>query len=64
MKLQIELELDNPAFADPDEVGRILEDIASRLPQPLCRTNELSLHDSHETWVGYARIIRGQINSR
>ena len=58
MKLSIEIELDNAAFLDDaDEIGRILSDVAERLPFPLRDTGgALSLHDCNGNWVGSAEI--------
>ena len=59
MKLVIEIELDNAAFEEggTEEVARILESLASRLPEPLRDTNgELSAHDFNGNRVGFARI--------
>lgn len=67
MKLKIEIELDNAAFEDngPEEVTRILECLASRLPDPPALTGqELSCHDVNGNWVGYARIVKGKISER
>jgi hypothetical protein len=64
MKLVIEIELDNAVFEDggTDEVGRLLNDLPTRLPEPLEMTNgDLSLHDANGNWVGYAKITRGTI---
>lgn len=60
MKLIIELALDNAAFEEggADEVRRILESVASRIPDPLDQTGgTLSLHDANGNWVGTAEII-------
>lgn len=57
--LTVRVELDNAAFEDggADEVGRILEGIASRIPDPIAATNgELSLHDAYGNWCGSAVI--------
>ena len=59
MKLVIEMELDNAAFeeAGAEEVRRILESVASRIPDTLHQTNvTLSLHDANGNWVGNAEI--------
>lgn len=59
MKLTIEIELDNAAFEEegPDEVSRILANLAERLPCPLRDTDGcMSLHDLNGNWVGKARI--------
>lgn len=59
MKLLINLELDNAAFADggPAEVERILTDLALRLPDPLAETNgELLLLDLNGNFCGTALI--------
>ena len=60
MKLTIEITLDNAAFEDDGvaEVTRILESLASRLPEPLRDTNgALNLHDVNGNHVGTAEII-------
>lgn len=60
MRLNITIELDNAAFEDggPDEVARILADLASRLPDPLDQTGgALSLHDANGNHVGTAEIV-------
>ena len=61
MKLTIEIDLDNAAFADLNdgthEVARILLDIIERIPEPLDQTDgDLSLHDVNGNHVGFARI--------
>lgn len=66
MKLKVEIELTNDRFQEPEdgveEVARILQDVASRLPDPLSVTGgELILHDTNGNWVGYARIDPGTI---
>jgi hypothetical protein len=59
MLLTIRVELDNAAFADGgvEEISRILEDIGTRLPDPLGKTDgTLSLHDYNGNHVGTAEI--------
>lgn len=59
MKLTIEMDLNSAAFDDAGayEVGRILADLATRIPDPLRDTNgELVLHDFNGNNVGFARI--------
>jgi hypothetical protein len=59
MKLVIEIELDNAAFQDggTEEVQRILDDLLSRLPEPLDGTGgDLVLHDINGNYAGKARI--------
>jgi len=59
MRLTIELDLNNAAFEDggAEEVARILESVASRIPDPLKETNgDLSLHDYNGNYCGSARI--------
>lgn len=61
LKLVIRMELDTAAFEDAgvDEVTRLLESVAARIPDPLAPTNGgLSLHDSNGNWVGEAVIMR------
>lgn len=60
MKLIIEMSLDNAAFeeAGAEEVRRILDSVASRIPDPLDQTGSpLSLHDANGNHVGTAEII-------
>ena len=62
MKLVIKIDLDNAAFEDDGvaEVTRILESVASRLPDPLMDTNgALNLHDVNGNHVGTAEIRGG-----
>ncbi len=59
MKLRIEIELDNAVFQEDgiEEVTRLLDDVASRLPDPLDQTGgELVLHDANGNYCGFARI--------
>jgi hypothetical protein len=59
VKLVIMLDLDNAAFEDggTEEVQRILEDLCSRLPEPLASTRgDLVLHDVNGNYAGKARI--------
>lgn len=59
MKLTITVELDNAAFEDggAEEVGRILADVASRIPDPLDQTGgQLMLHDANGNYCGTAEI--------
>jgi len=59
MTLKIKIDLDNAAFEDggTEEVQRILDDLCSRLPEPLADTNgDLNLHDINGNHVGTARI--------
>lgn len=59
MTLTITIELDNAAFVDDglDEVERILDDLVTRLPDPLSTTiGDYSLHDINGNYVGRARI--------
>ena len=59
MKLVIKIDLDNDAFEECgyEEVQRILEDLCSRLPDPLRETNrDIVLHDIDGNCVGMARI--------
>lgn len=59
MKLTITIDLDNAAFEDggAEEVGRILADVASRIPDPLDQTGgALSLHDINGNHCGTAEI--------
>lgn len=59
MKLTITMDLDNAAFSDggAEEVGRILADLATRIPDPLDQTGgELSLHDANGNHCGTAEI--------
>lgn len=65
MKLKIEVELDNAAFDEEEELPRILVDLASRVPDPPALTGQdLSIHDSNGNWVGYARIAAGKVKGR
>lgn len=62
MRLEIELELDNAAFQDsPDEVKRILSELAEVLPFPPHATRlpggVYNLHDSNGNHVGEAVIV-------
>lgn len=60
MQLRITMDLDNAAFADggAEEVGRILADVASRIPDPLDQTGgSLSLHDLNGNHCGTAEIV-------
>lgn len=59
MKLTITIELDNAAFTEggAEEVGRILADVAERIPDPPAETNgDLVLHDFNGNFCGTARI--------
>jgi hypothetical protein len=59
MKIKIEIDLDNDAFQDddgPDELARILQDLAQRLPCPLATSGPFNLHDMNGNHVGKARI--------
>lgn len=59
MKLTITMDLNNAAFADggTEEIGRILADLATRLPDPLDQTGgTLSLHDANGNHCGTAEI--------
>lgn len=60
MVLHIRIELDNAAFQEggADEVARILESVASRIPDPLDQTGgALSLHDANGNYCGSAEIL-------
>lgn len=59
MKLVIKIDLDSAAFEDDGvaEVTRLLESVASRIPDPLRDTNgALNLHDINGNHVGTAEI--------
>lgn len=59
MELTIKITLDNAAFEDggAEEVGRILADVTSRIPDPLRSTNgQLMLHDANGNYCGSAEI--------
>lgn len=59
MRLDIEIELNNAVFEDDGvaEVARLLEYIASVIPDPLAPTNsDLLLHDRNGNYCGFARI--------
>lgn len=61
LRLTVKIELDNSAFEEfgVEEVTRLLESVASRIPDPLAPTNGgLSLHDANGNWVGEAVISR------
>lgn len=63
MKLVIKIDLDGAAFNEDarcgyEEVQRILEDLCSRLPEPLKDTNgSLNLHDANGEHVGNAQVF-------
>lgn len=55
MQLRITIDLDNAAFEDEGvaEVERILDSVASRIPDPLRETDgACSLHDLNGNWCG------------
>lgn len=62
MKLIIHLEVDNDAFQDgnlPEEVGRILADLAERLPYLTSDAHPLdsfTLRDANGNWCGEAHF--------
>ena len=59
MTLKIKLNLDNAAFKEggTEEVQRILDDLCTRLPKPLTKTNgEYLLYDSNGNYIGRAKI--------
>ena len=61
MKLVIEVNLDNAAFDDDQnihELRRIMDDLLERLPDPLDLTDgPLNLHDVNGNHCGEARIV-------
>ena len=65
MKLRIEIELDNAAFANGTysaEVQRVLTTLVTRLPlYPYVGPN-IDVYDSNGNRVGYARIMQGIIH--
>lgn len=54
----IKIDCENAAFEDnPDELTRILHDLAERVPEPVRPTDSpLNLHDANGNWVGECRI--------
>lgn len=58
MKATITIECDNAAFEDnPEELARILHDLAERVPAPVQQTDApLNLYDLNGNWVGECRI--------
>jgi len=58
MQLTISIDCSNPVFElDPEELPRILHDLAERVPQPVAPTNgALNIHDANGNHVGLASI--------
>jgi hypothetical protein len=59
MTLTIKIELNNAIFADAgvEEVARLLESVASRIPDPIAKTNgRYSLHEANGNYCGHFEI--------
>lgn len=57
MKLKIELDMDNDAFCDPNEVGRILRKFADLQDDDLMlMDNSIPLRDINGNAVGFATV--------
>lgn len=64
MKLLIEINLDNDAFAEDasEEVRRLLDRVADRIPTPPERTRGgIILIDANGNYCGHAAIKRGKV---
>ena len=64
MKFKMEVDIDNAAFDNPEELSKILRDAASYLPIqfPSPVLDSWKCKDTNGNTVGYFRFMNGSVN--